>query len=310
MRPSCPWRTTSASASITRTVSPHPAEHKVQILGFQVETPGTRSSSGMKRMSCRSGLPQASSAAVAPVTAESLMKSRRSMPFSKVTRGAVDGSPALFMTVQAETHLKVDHQDGYGLLRHVSMADLTIHARTNMWGVIETNMGLRNIVIDALPADIFTAREHRRHFLNLRFVFGDDLVASHADLDVGNARVRPGINANVAVQTLKPISEMDLVCIGDRLDRPGPAVEIVAQGAKQRAVSRSEEGGRGPLPDHAVAARKRPGAAEQRRRCDQQNEKQPRPAEVRLSRRMSKTVHPCCSHPVRRMLVSETKIEA
>lgn len=214
------------------------------------------------------------------------------------------------MAIQAVAHLKIDHPDGDGLLRHVSMADLAVYAGANMGGMIEADVRRRNIVIDALPGDVFTAREHRRHFSNLRLVFGDDLVASHADLDVGDTRVRPGIDANVAVQTLESVSQVHFVSVGDRLDGARPAVEVVAQGTEHRAVSRSKDRGRRPLANYAVAARERPGAARQSRRTRQQKPEQPRPAQVRFSRRMSKAVHSYSSHPVQRMLGSEANTEA
>ena len=49
--PAWPLRVVSTSASITRTVTPHPAAHIGQMLGFHSATPGTTSSSGTKRIS-------------------------------------------------------------------------------------------------------------------------------------------------------------------------------------------------------------------------------------------------------------------
>ena len=49
--PAWPLRTVSTSASMTRTVTPQPALHSGHTLGFHSATPGTRSSSGTKRMS-------------------------------------------------------------------------------------------------------------------------------------------------------------------------------------------------------------------------------------------------------------------
>ena len=77
--PAWPFRTVSTSASMTRTLRPQPARHSGQTLGFQSATPGTMSSSGMKRMSWCSGFPQLASVTLVPVTAVSLMKSLRSM---------------------------------------------------------------------------------------------------------------------------------------------------------------------------------------------------------------------------------------
>src|SRR5258707_11073104 len=77
--PACPFRTTSASASITRTVRPHPAAHSGQTPGFHAATPGMMSSAGTNRTRGAAGLPQPESAALVPVTAVSLMKERRSI---------------------------------------------------------------------------------------------------------------------------------------------------------------------------------------------------------------------------------------
>jgi hypothetical protein len=72
--PFLPSRTTSASASITRTVRPHPDAQSVHTPGLKIAAPGTMSSSGTKRMSCVSGTPQLAMAALVPETAVSLMK--------------------------------------------------------------------------------------------------------------------------------------------------------------------------------------------------------------------------------------------
>ena len=77
--PGWPPRKTSASPSITRAVTPQPAEHNGHTLGFQTAMPGASSSSGTKRMIWFSGLPQLASAALVPVMAVTLRNRRRSM---------------------------------------------------------------------------------------------------------------------------------------------------------------------------------------------------------------------------------------
>src|SRR5688572_33041307 len=91
-----------------RTVRPQPAAHNVQTPGFIVAMPGMMSSSGTKRMISFSGLPQLASAALVPETAVSLMKDRRSITCSEVTREAVIRSVPLPVTVHAEAHRHVD----------------------------------------------------------------------------------------------------------------------------------------------------------------------------------------------------------
>src|SRR5688500_1913115 len=105
--PACPFTTTSASASMTRTVRPQPALHSGQTLGFHTAWPGTMSSSGTNRISWFSGLPQLASAALEPVMAVSLMKERRSIAL-EVTGQAVNRGVVLAMTVDAEPHVEID----------------------------------------------------------------------------------------------------------------------------------------------------------------------------------------------------------
>src|SRR5688572_29077454 len=116
--PAWPLRNTSASPSMTRAITPQPALHSGQMLGFHVATPGTRSSSGMKRMIWFSGLPHAVSAAVVPVIAVSLMKFRRSISaISEVTGQAVVRRLPLFVAAHTEVHVHVHRAAGHGLLR-------------------------------------------------------------------------------------------------------------------------------------------------------------------------------------------------
>ena len=156
-----PLRTTSASPCITRTSRPHPAGHSVQMLGFQVAMPGTKVSSGMKRMSCWSGLPQESSAAATPVRAEIFKKSRRSMKTSETpsvpqrtcaqpcniksnngtsgnrrARCAADGN-------QAIAHVQIHDALGDGLLGHIAVARRALHASTNVRSMIEPHVRRR-----------------------------------------------------------------------------------------------------------------------------------------------------------------------
>src|SRR5712671_5282321 len=113
---------------MTRTCSPQPARHSGQTLGLSSATPGTSSSSGTKRMSGCSGLPQLARVALVPVMAVSFMKSRRSIeiegvrsPPSKVTGEAVVRRLLLPMTVHAESHIEIHIALGHGLLGHVAV---------------------------------------------------------------------------------------------------------------------------------------------------------------------------------------------
>ena len=77
--PGWPLRNTSASPSITRACTPHPALHSGHTLGFHTAMPGVISSSGTNRINWCWGFPQPASAALVPVMAVTLMKRRRSM---------------------------------------------------------------------------------------------------------------------------------------------------------------------------------------------------------------------------------------
>src|SRR6187455_95319 len=126
--PGCPLRNTSASPSMTRAITPHPALQSGQMLGFHVDTPGTRSSSGMKRMIWFSGFPHAVSAAVVPEIAVSLMKWRRSMGSVVASQTVVRRLLAL-VTVDAKRHVHVDHPLRDGLGRLIAVARRTLDLR-------------------------------------------------------------------------------------------------------------------------------------------------------------------------------------
>ena len=57
--------------------------------------------------------------------------------------------------------------------------------------------------------------------LNFGLVGGDDLMAGHAEIDAGDSRVGPLIDADVAVGALHAVGQMHFVRIGDGLNRLG-----------------------------------------------------------------------------------------
>src|SRR5882762_8462599 len=126
--PACPFRTTSASASITRTVRPHPAAHSGQTPGFHAATPGMMSSAGTNRTRGAAGLPQPESAALVPVTAVSLMKERRS----------IGGNVPL----------------GDGLLPDVAVTRRALDLCADMRRVVELHVRGRRVAVDALPREV------------------------------------------------------------------------------------------------------------------------------------------------------------
>src|SRR5262245_40919128 len=169
--PCSPLRMTSASASITRTVSPQPAEQSGQTLGFHSATPGTSSSSGMKRIRCSSGFPQLASVAPAPVTAVSLMKSRRCL--LDMTRQTIVRRVLLPVTVHAESHRQIDVSLGHGLLRDRAVTGRAFHVRPDVRRVVEMHVRSVRVAVDALPGEIVAALLNRGHLLDERPVGGN-----------------------------------------------------------------------------------------------------------------------------------------
>src|SRR6185436_5295875 len=167
--PACPFRTASASASITRTVSPHPAAHSGQTPGFHTATPGMMSSSGTKRTRGAAGLPQLESAALVPVTAVSLMNERRSIGGDvplEVAGQAVDRDLPRGVTVHAIAHRQLDVPLGNGLLADIAVTRRALDLRADVRRVIELHMGGGGVAVDALPRQVDALGAHRRDLLD------------------------------------------------------------------------------------------------------------------------------------------------
>src|SRR5262245_52714825 len=126
---------------MTRTVSPQPAWHSGQTLGFQVATPGMMSSSGTNLINWFSGLPQLASVALVPVMAVSLMKERRSISgWLEVTGQAVDRRLALVVAVHAEAHRVFDTPLSHRLLSDVAVAGRALDLGANVRSVVELHV--------------------------------------------------------------------------------------------------------------------------------------------------------------------------
>src|SRR5439155_8448648 len=138
-------------------------------------TPGTSWSSGMKRMSWCSGCPQLASAAPVPLTAVSLMKSRRSM--SIVTGEAIVRCVLLPVTVHAEAHVDIDVALRHRLLRDVAVAGGALHIGAKMRRVIEAHVRSLRIPVHALPRDVESALLIIGDLLDERPIGGDGIVA-------------------------------------------------------------------------------------------------------------------------------------
>src|SRR5262245_61165265 len=193
-RPACPFRTTSASAIIMRTVNPQPDAHSVHTLGFIVAMPGMMSSSGTKRMISFSGLPQLASAALVPVTAVSLMKERRSIrndrSTSEMTSQTVVRSLALAMTVHTKAHRHV-HVSLRGALRfNVAVAGRALDVRANVRRVIEPDVRLRGISEHSLPREVAPFFAHLGNLPDARVVRRDSAMTRHAGPHARESRDR------------------------------------------------------------------------------------------------------------------------
>src|SRR5215510_12128967 len=261
-----------------RTCRPQPAAHSRQTLGFHTATPGTNSSSGMKRMSWSSGLPQLASAAVVPVMAVTLMNSRRSITWLEVTRQAVVRRLPLPMAVHAEAHDVVDRTLGHGTAPHVTMARRAFDAGADVRRVVEPDVRLFLEPVDALPGEVDALLLELRELLNQRALGGDRVVADHAGLHArkpGDRALRHGVMT--VLGALQPLADVDVVRKGKWLLDARPDAEEMSHGFAERPVGRREHRGccgrrlrvgrtrgRADLVDQRIRERRRGGNEQQR----------------------------------------------
>ena len=157
---------------------------------------------------------------------------------------AIDRSVFRLVTINAKAHRYVHRARGDGYLRHVSVANLAVHARADVRRVIELEVRQCSETIYALPGDFFASLEVRGQFFNFGFVRGDDLVTGHTDLDAWNAGVRPRIRSHMTIGTMHPdFYKVDFVRVRNRLLGRGAPVEKIAPGIGQARMSRSEHAG-------------------------------------------------------------------
>ena len=160
-----------------------------------------------------------------------------------MTSGAVHRRLLLFVAVETITHIQVDGADGDRLLRHVPMARLAIDPGADVGPVVELDVGRLTVVVDALPGYIFASLEVSREFPDLRTVGGNELMARHAELHARQFGVRTRVYSGVAVDTLHAVRQVDLVRIGDGLDRRPASPEEVPNGIERCTVRRREHRG-------------------------------------------------------------------
>src|SRR5258705_3674120 len=238
--PAFPFRTASASASITRTVSPHPAAHSGQTLGFHTAMPGTMSSSGTNRTRGAAGLPQLESAALVPVTAVSLMNERRSIggdvPLERAGQ-AVDRGLPRGVTVHAIAHGQFDVPPGDGLLPDIAVTRRALDLRADVRRVIELHVRGRRVAVHTLPRQVDPLRAHRRDLFDPRAIDGDRVVADHAGPDARKTRDRTCGDALMTVIRAGDLfRHVHVVRELDRLFGSGrPAQEVVDHRAHRGA---------------------------------------------------------------------------
>ena len=136
-----------------------------------------------------------------------------------MARRAIDGCFLEFVAVDAKSHGHVDRPHRHRALAHVTVAGGAVHTGAKMRRVIEIDVRRSGIIVDALPGDIFASLQICGHFLDFRFVRRDNLVASHAEVDAWDARVRPFIHADVAVRAVESVRKVNFVRERDGLHR-------------------------------------------------------------------------------------------
>ena len=160
-----------------------------------------------------------------------------------MTRDAINRRVVLPVAFDAKTHGVIDFAlgDGHGV--QVAVAFRAIHTGANMRSVIELHVRRRLEAVHALPGNILSARLVRREFLDFGLVGGDGLMASHANIDAGDARVRPLVDAGVAKDALEAVREVNLVRIRDRLDGRGAPSEKFPHSVPDAAMFGGENAG-------------------------------------------------------------------
>ena len=145
---------TSTSPCMTRTVVPQPARHSGHTPGFTSAMPGISSSSGMKRMSWFSGLPQLGERRAVPVTAVSLMNVTAVHGISSGRSGS-RSTPACCGGSRRRTPW-CDRRCARATvcLRHVAVARGAVHLRADMRRVIEAHVRFVREPVDALPGNV------------------------------------------------------------------------------------------------------------------------------------------------------------
>src|SRR5262245_46211451 len=101
------------------------------------------------------------------------------------------------MTGDAETHVEIHVALGNGLVSNVAVARRALNGRANVRGVLELDVRLRNVAVDALPGQIQTLLLHRRELLDDGLVGRDRRVTAKTRIDAGESGDRTHAHALV-----------------------------------------------------------------------------------------------------------------
>jgi hypothetical protein len=145
------------------------------------------------------------------------------------------------MALDAIAHGQVHQALGGGLLPHVPMATDASHFRTEMRGVVELQMGGVAEAINPLPGNFFASPRICRRFPDFGAVCCNLSMTRHAGVNAGNRGVRTSIDPGVALVTLHALSQVNLVCEGDRLSGRSPPVEEIPDRLKQARMGWCEK---------------------------------------------------------------------
>src|SRR5579883_2676807 len=144
--------------------------------------------------------------------------------------GAFRGGVVLAVAVDAVVHVEGALFGDLAHLAHVAVAFGAAHARLDVGGMVELHVIWQRVY--ALPVDGPLGRRRQAHLVDFGIVRGraDDLVAVHALLHTGHARVRRDRRVAVTHRALDAVVQhVDAVVEADGLLRRG--LTLVAQDA-------------------------------------------------------------------------------
>jgi hypothetical protein len=122
------------------------------------------------------------------------------------------------MATQTKAHIQVHRANRHGHAFHITVANWAIDARVDVGCMIELHMGRWAESVDPLPRKILTRVENPRELLDLGPVLGKKSVASHTNIDIGDASSRTLIHGLVTSSTGNLILDMLPVCEGKGLN--------------------------------------------------------------------------------------------